>query len=137
MARGRSNLRVTFADVILGLYTPEDGRCRGRGRGNRSGFNEPLREAVTVSGEIVDAQLSQQMRRQLTQLLLAKMSHADVAQVVEKAATSARMNGCGCHPSTIPHLTAQRWLRAFKSLPLCIGQRARYNSGRLGRHVHA
>ena len=46
------------------------------------GFNEPLRETVTVSGEIVDDSVvvTDELCAQLTQLLLAKMSQSDVDQ---------------------------------------------------------
>lgn len=78
-----ANLRVTFADVILGLYTPDEmGAVVDEEGAIESGFNEPLREAVTVSGEIVDDSVvaTDELCAQLTQLLLAKMSQADVDQ---------------------------------------------------------
>ena len=78
-----ANLRVTFADVILGLYTPDEmGAVVDEEGAIESGFNEPLRETVTVSGEIVDDSVvvTDELCAQLTQLLLAKMSQSDVDQ---------------------------------------------------------
>jgi hypothetical protein len=78
-----ANLRVTFADVILGLYTPDEmGAVVDEEGSIESGFNEPLRETVTVSGEIVDDSVvvTDELCAQLTQLLLAKMNQADVDQ---------------------------------------------------------
>lgn len=82
-----ANLRVTFADVILGLYTPDEmGAVVDEEGAIESGFNEPLRETVTVSGEIVDDSVvvTDDLCAQLTRLLLAKMSQADVDQWWEK-----------------------------------------------------
>lgn len=82
-----ANLRVTFADVILGLYTPDEmGAVVDEEGAIESGFNEPLRDAVTVSGEIVDDSVvvTDDLCAQLTRLLLAKMSQADVDQWWEK-----------------------------------------------------